>query len=95
MALEGKLQGRKLNPGRFDSEWAGDLNLKLEGKVVLRENRLSEAMVKANFSESRLRGRLFAGEVNAGLEKDLWKIFQLHLRGQGFALQAGEPSRKG
>ena len=87
-AMEGRIQGRKLNPAKFDPEWAGDLNLLLEGKVVLRENRLSEAMVKANFSESRLRGRLFAGEVNAGLEKDLWKISQLHLRGQGFALQA-------
>ena len=88
MTLEGKLQGKKLNPGRMDSEWPGDLNLKLDGKVVLGENRRSEAMIKANFSESRLRGWPFVGEVNASLEKDLWKISELHLRGQGFAVQA-------
>ena len=88
LALEGRLQGRKLNPARLDPEWAGDLNLAVEGKVVLRENRLSETWVKAKFSESRLQGRTFSGEVDAGLEKEIWRISQLHLRGEGFSLQA-------
>ena len=88
LAVEGRLQGAKLNPGRFHSEWEGILNLKLEGRILSRQDRLSEAVVKAHFSESLLRGHLFTGELDAGMEKDLWKIGQFRMQGQGFILEA-------
>ncbi len=88
LAVEGRLQGAKLNPGRFHSEWEGNLNLKLEGRILSRQDRLTEAVVKAHFSESLLRGHLFTGELDAALDKDLWKIGQFRMRGQGFALEA-------
>ena len=88
VVVDGKLQGRKLNPGKLEADWAGDLNLSLEGKAILVESRLSEIWMKAKFSESRLLGRTFTGEVDAGLEKELWKISRIHLRGEGFSLLA-------
>jgi len=88
MVLEGKLQGKNLNPGGFDPEWPGELNLKLEGKIFLRDKGLSETTVTANFSESRVRDWRFTGETDAALKNDLWKISRLYLKGQGFVLQA-------
>ena len=35
LEAEGRLQGAGLNPARFHSEWKGNLNLKLEGRVLL------------------------------------------------------------
>ena len=88
LALESRIQGAQLNPGKFHPEWNGELTLNLEGRILWRKDQLSEAVVKAHFSESRLRGQLFTGELNASLDQDLWKIAQLRVRGQGFALQA-------
>jgi autotransporter translocation and assembly factor TamB len=88
LEAEGRLQGAGLNPARFHSEWKGNLNLKLEGRVLSRQDRLSEAAFKAHFSESLLRDHRFTGEVQAGLEKDFWRIARLQVRGQGFDLEA-------
>jgi translocation and assembly module TamB len=87
-ALSGRLQGSRINPGRIDPAWTGEVNLKMEGRASLDGNRLAEAALKTEFAESRLKNRAFTGQLEARLEKDLWEISRLHLRGEGFSLKA-------
>lgn len=86
--LQGKLQGRNLNPALLNPDWKGAINLNLDGKFFWPKTRVPEATFKADLLQSRLFGKAVAGDLTGSLKDNLLRIGRLHLSGQGFDLQA-------
>ena len=88
LSMKGHLEGRNLTPSRIDPEWKGQINLDLDGHLTLRDREAPEGSLKGRLLESRLHGRELTGAVSARLERGLFRLDRLDLRGKGFELSA-------
>lgn len=93
--VQGTLNGRNLNPARFDSAWKGVANFSVTGKLA----RVGEAPVTGNISgslmESRLHGQTLTGELQADFSDNNLSLKRLLLQGKGFDLHAsGELNKR-
>ena len=88
LAVAGSLKGLNLDPARLDPTWNGVVNFELDGKVALAGGSIRQGQAHARFIESRLRGKVLSGEVDAAFDNNDLHIKQMFLAGKGFDLRA-------
>ncbi len=88
VALEGKIQGRDINPGVFDPRFPGKINIDLQGKFLSPGRNLPRATLAAQILKSRLQEKEFEGALDAALDEDLLRLSRLELKGPAFDLRA-------
>jgi len=88
LSVNGRLEGRNLNPSKITSGWEGQINLNLEGRLTWPERGEPEGSVRGRLLESRLHGRELTGVVTARLERGLFRFDRIDLHGKGFDLSA-------
>jgi autotransporter translocation and assembly factor TamB len=86
-ALQGTLQGRKLNPVLLASGIGGEINLNLDGRLFWPGPSGLEAAFKADLLESKVYHRSVAGAMEGRWKEDSLHLARLHLHGQGFDLR--------
>jgi translocation and assembly module TamB len=87
-SLSGELRARKLDPSLIAKEWTGEINANVRAKVLLAENKPTEAEFSARFVESRMRGKALTGAFEARLTAGDVLIDRLFLNGKGFNIAA-------
>jgi len=94
-ALRGTINGRNLNPGRFDPGWKGVANFNADGNLAVAGKEPVKGSVKASILESSLHGQALTGELQASFAGSNLSLARLNLQGKGFDLQAsGELNRR-
>ena len=86
-SLQGNLQGRKLNPGLLTPDVMGEINLNLNGRLLLPKTGEMETVFKADLLESRLLDKDVTGEIDGSWKENLLHLARLRLRGKGFDLR--------
>jgi translocation and assembly module TamB len=87
-AMQGALQGRKLNPARIDPGWSGMANFNASGKLAWSGSSPLKGNVSATLLESHLHGQDLTGKLQAELSKNSLFLNRLTLHGKGFDLRA-------
>ncbi len=87
ISIQGRLQGRNLNPALINPDVKGDINADLDGKFVIPDTKVPEASFKADLLPSRVFDRELSGDLAADLRKNILNIGRLNLRGPGFELR--------
>ncbi|MCX5907881.1 MAG: hypothetical protein NTY64_12045 [Deltaproteobacteria bacterium] len=88
ISIQGKLQGRRLNPAVFGPEWKGGINLDLSGQFSRPKIGNPEASFTVGLLESRLADKVLTGNLAGTLKENLLSIAEMNLHGQGLDLQA-------
>jgi translocation and assembly module TamB len=93
--LQGKINGKNLNPARFDPDWKGVANFRATVKMSQTGSLPLKGSISASLLESRLHGQPLTGELQAQIADNNLNISRLLLHGKGFDLQAsGELNRR-
>ena len=87
ISVEGKLQGRRLNPSILKPELKGEVNLDLEGKWVSLPAGPPGASFKIGLLESRFFERVLTGELEGIWHENFLNLTRFRLRGQGIDMQ--------
>lgn len=88
IALKAQLNGRDLNPARFDPAWKGVANFTATGALDKQGNGPYTGTVSASLLDSRLHGRALTGELQARLDGETVSLDRMVLKGKGFDLRA-------
>jgi translocation and assembly module TamB len=93
--VQGALNGRNLNPARFDPAWRGVANFRIDGKLAWSGKSPLAGSISGTLLESRLHGQALTGELQATVADKNIFLTRLALQGKGFDLHAsGDLSRR-
>lgn len=87
-SLEGRLQGRNLNPASTRSDLSGEINLKVGVTLTGSRDSGMDGQFDAELQESRFLGRPLTGSIAASLNQGLLRVATCELHGNGFDLSA-------
>ncbi len=88
MSIKGFLQARNLNPALIAPELVGKIDLNAEGTAHWPQAGPLAARAKCELLESRLRGRVLTGALDAQRQAGILRLNRLFLKGAGFEVRA-------
>ena len=86
--LQGTINGRNLNPARFDPDWKGVANFSVSGKMAFSGKEPLTGSISGVLLESRLHGQALTGRLQANFTGDNIIVAGMELHGKGFDLDA-------
>jgi translocation and assembly module TamB len=94
-AMQGRINGRNLNPAGITTDWKGMVNFNATGELAWSGSAPVTGSVDGSLLESRLHGQSLTGELQAKFVGNNLSLSRLALRGKGFDLHAsGELNRR-
>jgi translocation and assembly module TamB len=86
--LKGTMRGRGFNPAIISPDWAGVVNLNVDGAIDLMREEPNKGYLKVHLLRSSLHDRTLAGDLSATFNGRDITIADLFLKGRGFDLYA-------
>jgi translocation and assembly module TamB len=88
ISVQGRLEGRDLQPAKLHPWWQGRMNLDLEAHLIKQKDLAPQGKFALRLLESRFQERALDGSLIARLERNQLHIDRALLQGRGFSLSA-------
>jgi translocation and assembly module TamB len=89
--FEGVLRGRRINPEGIKAQWAGLVNLDVQGHLCRSSSGGQVGTITATLLDSQFQKKTLKGGIKAGFKDDKITIEQAELLGPGFMFKGNGP----